>query len=221
MQATVDAGLALGFEHKLTPAQVVECEVGIPKVVQGRLTQLDPPDLQSAQLSIPFSLAMALALGVVPGWTVLLLPLVVLSLAVAASGVGTLLAALIVAQRDFKYVLTFGVQLWMFATPSLYLPGGALSPAAQTYLPLNPAHGLVQAFRQAALGGPFDGYAFAVGFVPAQGGTREVALFATVEELRAFLTSVLVRPAKSRNVVNWIRSLGTGRAESAAPNPGK
>ena len=63
LQATVDAGLALGFEHKLTPAQVVECEVGIPKVVQGRLTQNDPPDLQSAQLSIPFSLAMALGLG--------------------------------------------------------------------------------------------------------------------------------------------------------------
>ena len=63
LQATVDAGLALGFEHKLTPAQVLACEVGIPKVVQGRLTQLDPPDLQSAQLSIPFSLAMALGLG--------------------------------------------------------------------------------------------------------------------------------------------------------------
>ncbi len=63
LQATVDAGLALGAEHKLTPAQIVDCEVGIPKVVQGRLTQLDPPDLQSAQLSIPFSLAMALGLG--------------------------------------------------------------------------------------------------------------------------------------------------------------
>ena len=63
LQATVDAGLALSAEHQLTPAQVVDCEVGIPKVVQGRLTQLDPPDLQSAQLSIPFSLAMALALG--------------------------------------------------------------------------------------------------------------------------------------------------------------
>lgn len=63
LQATVDAGLALSAEHQLTPAQVIECEVGIPKVVQGRLTQLDPPDLQSAQLSIPFSLAMALALG--------------------------------------------------------------------------------------------------------------------------------------------------------------
>ncbi|MBM3342769.1 MAG: MmgE/PrpD family protein [Betaproteobacteria bacterium] len=63
LQATVDAGLALTAELKLMPAQVLECEVGIPKVVQGRLTQLDPPDLQSAQLSIPFSLAMALALG--------------------------------------------------------------------------------------------------------------------------------------------------------------
>ncbi len=63
LQATVDAGLALGFEHKLAPAQVIECEVGIPKVVQGRLTQNDPPDLQAAQLSIPFGLAMALSLG--------------------------------------------------------------------------------------------------------------------------------------------------------------
>jgi 2-methylcitrate dehydratase PrpD len=63
LQATVDAGLALGAQHGLTPSQIADLEVGIPKVVQGRLTQLDPPDLQSAQLSIPFSLAMALALG--------------------------------------------------------------------------------------------------------------------------------------------------------------
>ena len=106
--------------------------------------------------------AMALAFGVVPGWSVLLLPLVVLMLAVAAAGVGVLLSALIVSQRDFKYVLTFGVQLWMFATPSLYLPPDALGPTAQAYLPLNPAYGLVLAFRQAALGGPFDWYAFGV-----------------------------------------------------------
>jgi 2-methylcitrate dehydratase PrpD len=63
LQATVDAGLALGAAHKLTPGEVSDVEVGIPKVIQGKLTQLDPPDLQSAQLSVPFSLAMALALG--------------------------------------------------------------------------------------------------------------------------------------------------------------
>jgi 2-methylcitrate dehydratase PrpD len=32
-------------------------------VIEGRLTQVDPPDLQSAQLSVPFSVAMALVLG--------------------------------------------------------------------------------------------------------------------------------------------------------------
>ena len=63
LQASVDAGLALGEAHALTAERIVDVEVGIPKVIQGRLTQLDPPDLQSAQLSVPFSLAMALTLG--------------------------------------------------------------------------------------------------------------------------------------------------------------
>jgi 2-methylcitrate dehydratase PrpD len=63
LQASSDAGLYLGAEYGLTPEQITDVEVGIPKVIQGRLTQTDPPDLQSAQLSVPFSLAMALALG--------------------------------------------------------------------------------------------------------------------------------------------------------------
>jgi 2-methylcitrate dehydratase PrpD len=63
LQASNDAGLSLSAEHNLTPKQIIDVEVGIPKVIQGRLTQADPPDLQSAQLSVPFSLAMALSLG--------------------------------------------------------------------------------------------------------------------------------------------------------------
>jgi lipopolysaccharide transport system permease protein len=107
-------------------------------------------------------LVLAACHGVAPGWSLLLLPLVVLMLAAAAAGVGVLLSALIVAQRDFKYVLTFGVQLWMFATPSLYLPAGSLGEVARAYLPLNPAYGLVLAFRQASLDAPIDWYAFGV-----------------------------------------------------------
>lgn len=63
LQATNDAGLALASEHKLAPAQIADVEVGIPKVIQGMLTRNDPHDMQSAMLSVPFSLAMALALG--------------------------------------------------------------------------------------------------------------------------------------------------------------
>jgi lipopolysaccharide transport system permease protein len=100
--------------------------------------------------------------GVAPGWSVLLLPVVVALLAVAAAGVGILLAALIVAQRDFRFVLTFGVQLWMFATPTLYMNPDALGPTAQAWLPLNPAYGLIATFRATALGGPIDWYALGV-----------------------------------------------------------
>jgi 2-methylcitrate dehydratase PrpD len=63
LQATNDAGLLLSSEHQLAPAQIADVEVGIPKVIQGMLTQNDPKDMQSAMLSVPFSLAMALALG--------------------------------------------------------------------------------------------------------------------------------------------------------------
>jgi len=63
LQATNDAGLALGAEHRLQPAMIADVEVGIPKVIQGMLTKNDPHDVQSGMLSVPFSLAMALTLG--------------------------------------------------------------------------------------------------------------------------------------------------------------
>jgi lipopolysaccharide transport system permease protein len=101
--------------------------------------------------------------GVAPGWAVLLAPVIVLALVVAALGVGTLLSALTVAYRDFRYVVPFGVQLWMFATPSIYLQAG-WEPGSWGYLllPLNPAYGLIAAFRQAVLGGPIDLYTLGV-----------------------------------------------------------
>src|SRR5262249_1224924 len=38
-----------------------------------------------------------------------------------ALGAATLLAALNVAYRDFRHVIPFLVQLWMFATPAIYM----------------------------------------------------------------------------------------------------
>jgi lipopolysaccharide transport system permease protein len=96
-----------------------------------------------------------------PGWSLLLAPLIFALLIAAAVGVGTLLAALIVVQRDFKYVLHFGVQLWMFATPCLFLGADAIGETARWLLPINPAYGLILNFRQCVLGGPLDLYALA------------------------------------------------------------
>src|SRR5262249_50387028 len=73
-----------------------------------------------------------------------------------------LLSALVVAHRDFKFIMNFMVQLWMFATPTIYLDGEALGSQAQRWLPLNPAYGLVDNFRRSVLGRPLDMYSLAV-----------------------------------------------------------
>ncbi len=108
-------------------------------------------------------LGMMLWYGVAPGWGLLLAPFLVLGLTVAALGVGVLLSALTVAYRDFRYVVPFMVQLWMFATPTIYMQADAiLSPKWQSILPLNPAFGLILNFRQAVLGGPLNWWALGV-----------------------------------------------------------
>ena len=108
-------------------------------------------------------LVLMLVYGVAPGRGMLLVPLLTLGLVVAALGVGTLLAALTVAYRDFRYVVPFMVQLWMFATPSVYMHADTVvNPRWKVVLPLNPAYGLIANFRLAVLGGELDTYALIV-----------------------------------------------------------
>jgi lipopolysaccharide transport system permease protein len=97
-----------------------------------------------------------------PTWQLLVAPLAVAFIVIAATGVGVLLSALVVAQRDFKYLLSFGTQVWMFATPCIYFSHDVVGPNGRAWLPLNPAYGLIANFRAAVLGTPFDWYAFGV-----------------------------------------------------------
>lgn len=95
--------------------------------------------------------------GVAPAWGLLALPFVFLVLTIAAIGVGTLLAALTVAYRDVRHAVPFLVQLWMFATPTIYVKADAsMSAGWHLILALNPAYGLIANMRAAALGGAFD-----------------------------------------------------------------
>jgi lipopolysaccharide transport system permease protein len=99
-------------------------------------------------------IVMMLYYRVAPGWGLLFVPAIFGLIVLAALGVGTLLAALNVAYRDFRYVIPFLVQLGMFATPTVYMqPKGALTGWAQVLFLLNPMTSLVAAFRAATLGG--------------------------------------------------------------------
>jgi lipopolysaccharide transport system permease protein len=98
-----------------------------------------------------------------PGWWFPLAPVTILALIIAALGMGTFLAALTVAYRDFRHIIPFMVQLWMFATPCIYMDAEqVVGPVGRLLLPLNPAYGLIVNFRQAMLGGAPDLYSLAV-----------------------------------------------------------
>ncbi len=101
--------------------------------------------------------------GPAPTWRLAFAPLLVALLALASFGVGTLLSALIATQRDFRYLLTFGMQLWMFSTTAIYLPPSKYPAGLRAeILWLNPMHGLIANFRASLLGEPFEWPALAI-----------------------------------------------------------
>ena len=91
------------------------------------------------------------------GWSMNLIavPFLIIAVIFIALGVGTLLSALTVTYRDFRYVLPFMVQFWMYATPVVY-PASLFPEKWQWVLFLNPMAGLIEGFRSAFLGRPFD-----------------------------------------------------------------
>jgi lipopolysaccharide transport system permease protein len=109
------------------------------------------------------------AYGHPPSWQIVFAPFVFAILLFAATGLGTLLAALTVAYRDFRYVTPFLIQVGMYATPTIYmlLPPNP-SDGLKLWLTLNPLVAPIAAFRSCLLGGsiPWEGVAVsAVGAV--------------------------------------------------------
>jgi ABC-type polysaccharide/polyol phosphate export systems, permease component len=84
-------------------------------------------------------------------YRILILPLFILLALASALAVGIWLSALIVKYRDFRYIIPFLTQFWMYATPIAY--ASSLIPAQwQAVYALNPMVGVVEGFRWALLG---------------------------------------------------------------------
>jgi lipopolysaccharide transport system permease protein len=81
-------------------------------------------------------------------------------------GVGTLLAALNAAYRDFRHIVPVALQLWMYATPVVY-PASLVPERWKWLLYLNPMAGLIEGFRAAFLNLPFDPSALGLSFAVA------------------------------------------------------
>lgn len=99
--------------------------------------------------------------GVAPGIEVLFLPVLILMTALFALGVGTWMAALNVKYRDVRFALPFLIQIWLFVS-SVILPSSALPQKYRWLLMLNPMSGIIEGYRSAFFGLPFDWTAIGV-----------------------------------------------------------
>ena len=91
--------------------------------------------------------------GIVPTFTILCLPLLVLFVLVTALSVGLWLSALNVQYRDVQHIIPFVIQAWMYASPVAYSTDLIPTGLWRILYGLNPLVGVIQGFRWALLGG--------------------------------------------------------------------
>ena len=97
--------------------------------------------------------AMMIWFGVRPGALVVLLPIVMIQVVALALGVGTLVSAISIENRDWERALAFLLSLGLWLSPVIYAPD-MIPNALRDVYHLNPMVGLLLAFRAAL----FDGF---------------------------------------------------------------
>jgi lipopolysaccharide transport system permease protein len=92
-------------------------------------------------------------------WYILLVPLLVVMLAGLGLGFGLIISSMTTKYRDLRFMISFGVQLWMYITPVIY----PLSILKQNYpnyvwaIVANPLTSIIETFKLAFLGqGTFE-----------------------------------------------------------------
>jgi lipopolysaccharide transport system permease protein len=144
------------FSHSMAQASgsLISDERLVTKVYFPRLFIPLAPVLSGVvDFGIAFLLlaVMLFVYGVGLNVNLLAIPLVVAIAAIAASGVGIWLSALNIKYRDFRYVIPFLTQLWMFASPVVY-PASMVPERWRSFYAINPLVGVIESFRWSVLG---------------------------------------------------------------------
>jgi lipopolysaccharide transport system permease protein len=78
-------------------------------------------------------------------------PLLLFVLAVMSLSFGIIITSLTTKYRDLNFLISFGIQLLMYATPVIY-PISIASPEKQFWLWINPLTSIFEAFKYSFLG---------------------------------------------------------------------
>lgn len=88
---------------------------------------------------------------VAPNVNVLLIPLLIILIAGLGLGFGIIVSSLTTKYRDLTHLVTFGVTLWMYATPIIY-PLSEIPEKYKFWILANPMTPIVETFKTAMLG---------------------------------------------------------------------
>ncbi|MCB0478117.1 MAG: ABC transporter permease [Crocinitomicaceae bacterium] len=116
------------------------------------------------KLAIQFTLFIAFYVyyyfqsGIAPNYSaILILPYLLLLMAGLGLGFGLIFSSLTTKYRDLKFLIVFGVQLFMYATPIIY-PMSSIGVTAKEILFYNPLTHIIEAFKYGFIGeGEFNG----------------------------------------------------------------
>jgi lipopolysaccharide transport system permease protein len=112
-----------------------------------------------------------------PNMALLLTPVLFLMMSMLSLGVGSIFSALTVKYRDLAFLLSFGMQLWMYSTTIIY-PLSSVPDKYRFLALLNPMSSIVETFRYAWMGN---------GSIPAIG-----LIYAAVASVVALFIGVMV-----------------------------
>ncbi len=87
-----------------------------------------------------------------PNWTIALLPVYILLMAAFGLGTGLIFTSLTTKYRDLVFLLTFGVQLLMYASPVIYPVSAIDDGLLKTIILYNPFTPILEGFKYAFLG---------------------------------------------------------------------
>ncbi|MBO4897371.1 MAG: ABC transporter permease [Clostridia bacterium] len=84
-------------------------------------------------------------------YVAMLTPLIIIQMAMLGMGFGIIISSMTTKYRDLQVFVSFGVQLWMYATPIIYA-ASTLSPKLYKIIMLNPMAPIVELMRYGWLG---------------------------------------------------------------------
>ena len=121
--------------------------------------------------------------------TLLFIPLMIIQMAMLGQGLGMIISSLTTKYRDLNYLVSFGTQLVMYASPIVY-PLSVVPEKYKFYILANPMTPIIEGFRKAFIGV----------------GSLDINLFfySTIFSLISFLIGLLIFNKIEKNFIDTV-----------------